>query len=348
MDGASGHKQEPDIVTRKRHHIDYVLSHASKSGASAFDTIRLDHDALPEVDFDAIDLTCSIFGHALKRPFLISSMTGGPELAETINLNLAVAAAELGIAMGVGSQRVALETGALSGLAKKVRAAAKGVPLFGNLGAVQLVNGLTTEDAQRAVDMLEADALILHLNPMQELVQPGGDRNWSGVLRAIEAVTTRLDCPVIVKEVGYGLSVKTARKLVGVGIAAIDVAGRGGTDFTAVELARNADPSSHTLGQHFADWGHTTPDCLQAIRAAYPDLPLIASGGIRSGLDGAKALALGAQLFAQAGPVLRAATQSVEAVIGHFDQVEKELRAACLLTGSPHICDLRHALAPRT
>ena len=235
--------------------------------------------------------------------------------------------------MGVGSQRVALEGGKAAGLARSVRSEAKGVPLFSNLGAAQLVDGVGVDGACRAVDMLEADALIIHLNPLQELLQPCGDQNWSGIAARLEDLVKCLSVPVIVKEVGFGLSGKTAKKLVSLGVAALDVAGRGGTNFSKVELARHSDPALVRVGAQFTNWGLTTPECLVAITEANLGVPLIASGGVRHGLDGAKAIAMGADLFAQAGAILPAALNSVDAVVDHLRGIETALRYTCLLTG---------------
>lgn len=333
-----------EIERRKRDHIDIVLAGAARHSVPAgFDHIRFRHNALPEVDFASIDLSTSFLGKALRLPVLASSMTGGPDVSDRINRAIAEAAEELGFAMGVGSQRIALTTADSSGLGPELRRIAPSIPIYGNLGAVQLVGGMGLDEARRAVDQLRADALILHLNPVQEAVQPGGDRNWSGVQAAIERLARALAVPVIAKEVGSGISGDVARRLVDCGVAAIDVAGAGGTSWAAVEGARLAAPDGQNLGEIFRDWGIPTPVCLAEVRSACPDIPLIASGGIRHGLDAAKAIRLGADLVAQAASLLPAAMQGTPAVVAHVRALADALRIACLATGSKDLTALRDA-----
>ena len=324
-----------DIERRKRDHIDIVLAGAARHSVPAgFDVIRFRHNALPEVDYAAIDLSTTFLGKPLRLPYLASSMTGGPDVSDRINRALAEAAEQLGFAMGVGSQRISLTTRDSSGLGPELRRIAPSIPIYGNLGAIQLVNGMGLDDARRAVDQLHADALILHLNPVQEAVQPGGDRNWAGVEAAIAQLARALPVPVIVKEVGSGISGEVARRLVACGVAAIDVAGAGGTSWAAVEGARLAEPDGQNMGEIFRDWGIPTPVCLAEVRAACPDMPLIASGGMRNGLDAAKAIRLGANLAGQAASLLPAAMKGTEAVVAHVEAFATALRIACLATGS--------------
>ncbi|MCA3559683.1 MAG: type 2 isopentenyl-diphosphate Delta-isomerase [Aestuariivirga sp.] len=333
-----------EIERRKRDHIDVVLSGAARhSGPAGFDAIRFRHDALPEVDYEAIDLSTSFLGRPLRLPFLASSMTGGPEVSDRINRAIAEAAEQMGFAMGVGSQRISLTTPDRSGLGPELRRIAPSIPIYGNLGAIQLVNGMGIGEARRAVEQLGADALILHLNSVQEAVQPGGDRNWSGVQSAIGKLCRALGVPVIAKEVGSGISGTVARRLVDCGVAAIDVAGAGGTSWAAVEGARLAGAPEQNFGEIFRDWGIPTPVCIAEVRAACPDVPLIASGGIRHGLDAAKAIRLGADLTAQAASLLPAAMQGTEAVVAHVQSFAGALRIACLATGSKHLTALRGA-----
>lgn len=333
-----------EIERRKRDHIDIVLAGAARHSVPAgFDHMRFRHNALPEVDFDTIDLSTSFLGRPLRLPFLASSMTGGPDVSDRINRAIAEAAEAMGFAMGVGSQRISLTTPDRSGLGPELRRIAPSIPIYGNLGAIQLVNGMGLDEARRAVDQLEADALILHLNPVQEAVQPGGDCNWSGVEAAIAALARALPVPLIAKEVGSGISGEVARRLVACGVAAIDVAGAGGTSWAAVEGARLVQPEGQNLGEIFRDWGIPTPVCLAEVRAACPDIPLIASGGIRHGLDAAKAIRLGAGLAAQAASLLPAAMQGTEAVIAHVQALADALRVACLATGSKDLAALRAA-----
>ena len=333
-----------EIGRRKRDHIDIVLSGVARHSAPAgFDSVHFLHNALPEVDFDAIDLSCEFLGKRLKLPFLASSMTGGPDVSERINRALAEAAQELGFAMGVGSQRISLTTQDRHGLGPELRRIAPDIPLFGNLGAVQLVHGMGLEDARRAVDQLEADALILHLNPLQEALQHGGDRNWQGVEKAIENLARALPVPLIAKEVGSGISGGVAARLVNCGVAAIDVAGAGGTSWSAVEGSRAAEAEGQSLGEIFRNWGIPTARCLLEVREACPYVPLIASGGIRHGLDGAKAIRLGASLAGQAASLLGPAMAGTEAVIAHVQAFATALRIACLATGSADLAALRVA-----
>ena len=333
-----------DIEQRKRDHIDIVLSGAARHSANAgFDAIAFDHNALPELSLDAVDLKTRFLGKALKLPFLASSMTGGPQDADRVNHALAEAAEQCGFAMGVGSQRIALAEGATHGLDRRLRKAAPSIPLFANLGAVQLVTGMGIDDARRAIDQIEADALILHLNPVQEAIQEGGDRDWRGVTAAIAALIPALPVPVIVKEVGFGISVDVARRLVECGVAAIDVAGAGGTSWAAVEGRRAGNHQGQDLGEIFRDWGIPTAQSLATIRARFPDLPLIASGGIRHGLDGAKAMRLGADLVGQAAELLPAAMQGTDAVIAHVEGFARALALACFATGSKDLRALKKA-----
>jgi len=333
-----------EIERRKRDHIDIVLSGAARHSVPAgFDMIRFRHNALPDVDFAAIDLSTSFLGKPLRLPYLASSMTGGPDVSARINRAIAEAAQHLGFAMGVGSQRIALTTRDSSGLGPELRRIAPSIPIYGNLGAIQLVNGMGPDEARRAVDQLEADALILHLNPVQEAVQPGGDRNWAGVEAAIAKLARALSVPLIAKEVGSGISGAVARRLVDCGVAAIDVAGAGGTSWAAVEGARLAGPDGQNMGEIFRDWGIPTPICLAEVRAACPDTPLIASGGIRHGLDAARAIRLGASLAGQAASLLPAAMKGTEALVAHVEAFAEALRIACLATGSKDLTALREA-----
>ncbi len=331
-----------DIEKRKQDHIDIILSGTARHGvASGFDDIQFEHCALPELDLDAVDLSVAFLGKTLRLPYLASSMTGGPEMGGRINSAIAEAAQELGFAMGVGSQRIALGGGSGHGLDASIRKRAPDIALYANLGAVQLVTGMTIDDARRAVELIDADALILHLNPLQEALQPGGDRNWFNVEAEIENVCRALSVRVIAKEVGAGISVDVARRLVNCGIAAIDVAGVGGSSWAAVEGQRSEGGSE--LAEIFRNWGIPTARALLRIHQALPTLPLIASGGIRNGLDGAKAIRLGAALVGQAGALLDAAVKGPEAVVNHVNLWAQALRIACFATGSASVSQLAKA-----
>jgi isopentenyl-diphosphate delta-isomerase len=307
---------------------------------TGFELFRFVHQALPELDLDAIDMGITVFGKQLQAPLLISSMTGGTEEGAIINLRLAEAAQATGIAMGLGSQRVALET---PGQARsfQVRRVAPDILLFANLGAVQLNRGYTVEDCQRAVEMAEADALILHLNPLQEAVQAGGDVHWAGLAGKIEAVCKALPVPVIAKEVGWGISPQTAQLLADAGVAAIDVAGSGGTSWSQVEYHRTEDPMLRRLARTFADWGIPTAESLLTVSELLPDMTLFASGGLRTGIDVAKAIALGADLAGMASPFLKTATQSTAAVIDEINALATELRVAMFVSGAGDLTALR-------
>lgn len=338
------HDTIAEIERRKRDHIEIILSGRAKhTKGNGFDDIEFEHNALPDFDFNAIDLSCTFLGKKLRLPYLASSMTGGPEKGGLINRHIAEAAQDLGFAMGVGSQRIALGGGSGHGLDGSVRRIAPDIALFANLGAVQLVTGLGVDDARRAVDTIGADALIIHLNPLQEALQPEGDVNWTGVAKAIEKVCRHLGAPVIAKEVGAGISASLAVRLRDLGIAAIDIAGTGGSSWAAVEGLRHRNPSDQSLGNIFRNWGICTAAALAEARNLVPDMPLIASGGIRHGLDGAKAIRLGADLVGQAGQLLRAATEGPQQVILHVREWEKALRIACFCTNAASLLALRGA-----
>lgn len=338
------------LLGRKNDHLDIVLDEArARAGArTGFADYTFEHCALPELDLDAIDLGTHLFGRALRAPLLISSMTGGALRAAGINRHLAEAAQHLGIALAVGSQRVALETEADHGLTRELRRRAPDVPILANLGAAQLRDG-GVDLARRAVDMIDADALIIHLNPLQEAVQIGGDRDWRGVLTAMEQLAARSSVPLVAKEVGAGLSPAVARRLVEAGVAVIDVAGAGGTSWAAVEGERALDPADRAVAMAFSDWGIPTAQALVGVRRALPATTLIASGGIRDGIDAAKAIALGADLVGQAASILASAVASTEAVVAHFEVVVRQLRIACFCTGSADLQALQRApLSPRS
>lgn len=288
-----------------------------------------------------IDLSTTFLGKSLKAPILISSMTGGFELAHKINRNLATAAQKLGLAMGVGSQRVALEERSVAD-SFKVRGLAPGILLLGNLGAVQLNYGYGVEQCRLAVEMIEADGLILHLNALQEAVQPEGNRNFKGLTEKIAEVCRELKVPVVAKEVGSGISGDVALRLKRAGVKAIDVAGRGGTSWYAVE-AQRAARRERPVDLTFADWGIPTEETLVMVRQAVPDLEIIASGGIRTGLDMAKAIALGADIVAMGQPLLAPALESAEEVIEYLAKVIYEIKTAMFCVGASNLAELKKA-----
>lgn len=297
---------------------------------------RFVHNALPELSLASIDLATEFLGKRLRTPLLISSMTGGTAEAQRINLHLAEAAQAAGIAMGLGSLRAALEAPHLADTFR-IRHLAPDILLLANLGAAQLNTGFSPDDCQRAVDLAEADALILHLNPLQEALQADGDTDWRGVLDQIEKVCQRIQVPVVAKEVGWGISAQVARQLVGVGVAVIDVAGAGGTSWSQVEMHRAPTERLRRTCAQFANWGIPTAEALVEIRAALPDIPLIASGGLRSSMDLAKSLALGADLGGLAGPFLKAANVSAQAVADVVDEIAGVLRTIMFSLGIPDV-----------
>ncbi len=328
---------------RKKEHLEICLDTESVTSASGtgLSRYRFVHNALPELDIDEIDLSTTFLGKRLQAPILISSMTGGFDLARKVNRNLAAAAQSLGVAMGVGSQRVAVEEPSAAG-SFEVRDVAPDILLFGNLGAVQLNYGYTVEHCRRAVSMIGADALILHLNVLQEAVQPEGNRNFKGLGEKIAAVCRDLEVPVIAKEVGNGISVDAATRLQRAGVKALDVAGYGGTSWSAVE-AQRAVKQGKRPDTAFAAWGIPTEEALVSVRQALPDIQLIASGGVRSGVDIAKAIALGADLGAFGQPLLAAALESSAKVIEFIAGVIHELKVSMLCVGAADLTALRKA-----
>src|SRR5512143_2903579 len=305
----------PKVAPLQQRKADHIQINLEKDVRSALETgldkLRFIHEALPELSLDEIDTNVSIFGKQLAAPILISSMTGGTDQAGTINRRLAEAAQHVGVGMGVGSQRTALEHPE-EAESFRVRKYAPDILLFANLGAVQLNYGYSVDHCRRAVDMIQADALYLHLNPVQEAVQDGGDTDFSGLAGRIEDICRSLEVPVIAKEVGWGISERTARLLKDCGVAAIDVAGAGGTSWSQVEMHRAKSESTRQLAATFVGWGIPTAESIRMVRRAAPDAMVIASGGIRDGLDIAKCIALGATLGGMAGPFLRAAAESTE------------------------------------
>jgi len=335
--------KDTDLTKRKNDHLDIVLRNTTPASGS-FAHWQFTHCALPELHLDQIDLRIRLFNRPMQAPFLISSMTGGAARARSINHHLAEAAQALGLALGVGSQRVALESDNNFGLTRDLRRIAPDIPLLANLGAAQILGEQGRRLAQDAVSMIEADALIVHLNPLQEALQRGGDRDWRGVLQAIAQLVKTLDVPVIVKEVGAGISPEVAQRLAEAGVSMIDIAGTGGTSWAAVEGERASTPQQRAVAMAFADWGIPTDEALRAVRHRLPAMPLIASGGIRDGIDAAKALRLGADVVGQAAAVLSSALHSADAVVTHFETLIEQLRVACFCTGSANLRQLR--LAP--
>lgn len=325
---------------RKSDHIRVNLEEDVQSGlTTGLEKIHFEHNAVPELDKSQVDSSSRFFNRELRSPLLISSMTGGTEQAGRINRALAEAAQQERVAMGLGSQRAALEDPAQAG-SFQVRRYAPDILLLANLGAVQLNYGYSLEHCQRAVDMIEADALVLHFNSLQEALQPEGDVNFAGLLPKIEAIAAKLPVPVIAKEVGWGISAAAARQLVNAGVAAIDVAGAGGTSWSQVEMHRAETERQRQLAARFLHWGIPTATALQEIHRALPDVPLIASGGLRTGLDVAKCIALGAAMGGMASPFLKAAAVSSAAVVEAIQLAADEIRICMFATGSATLREL--------
>lgn len=332
---------DPQMRSRKEDHIRINLDNdVSSSRSTGLDDFHFIHQAVPELDLDEIDLSLMLFGKKLTAPILISSMTGGTIEAHQINRVLAETAQEERIPMGVGSQRASLENPELIPTFQ-VRDVAPDILLFANLGAVQLNYGFTEEDCQRAVDMISADALILHFNPLQEALQPEGNTNFTGLIRKVERVCRYLSVPVITKEVGWGISVQAAHLLVEAGVQVIDVAGSGGTSWSQVEMYRNRDEYMAQVAAAFRGWGIPTADSLMQIHAKYPDIKLFASGGLRNGIDIAKCIALGAALGGMAGKFLKAAVQSKEAVRRTIYRTRREIQVSMFAAGVANLVQLQ-------
>lgn len=332
--------------SRKLDHLRICAEENVECGDAGFGDIRFVHNALPECDMAEIDLSARILGHTFTSPLFISAMTGGHPGTKETNARLARAAEQFGLGMGVGSQRAALENGQLADTFAVVRDEAPHAFLVANIGVVQLRDhGIAW--AERAVEMIEADALAVHLNFLQEAIQPEGDHNATGCFAAIEELCRDFRTPVIVKETGCGISAATARKCWGAGVSAIDIGGWGGTSWAAVEAVRAGNGTSErdqvlkNLGQDFASWGIPTVVSLAEVLATGG--PVIASGGVRSGLDIAKGLAFGADLCGMALPLLKPAMESDAALARTIGAIHQELTVTMFLTGSAKTTDLRKA-----
>ncbi len=314
---------------RKAEHIELALDERIQLRAHFFEEYYFDHEALPEIDLDEIDLSVDFLGKRLQAPLLISCMTGGTEDALRINRNLAAAAEECGIAIGVGSQRKAIEDPSMVP-SFQVRDVAPTAPLLANLGAVQLNYGFGIDECRAAVAMIDADALVFHLNPLQEAIQPEGQCDFRNLIAQMGAITEQLEVPVIVKEIGCGIAGATARRLKDVGIDIVDTAGLGGTSWARIEARRASDVE---IGELFANWGVATPRSIRELREI-PGLTVIGSGGVRSGLDVAKAIALGADLVGLAQPFLEAANVNVELTVEKCRRTLRELKIAMFCAGA--------------
>lgn len=329
---------------RKADHIRISLNRdvQAREATAGFEDVYFVHKALPEVDKRSIDLSTTVFGHKFSAPLIAGAITGGTDEATKINATIAEAVEELGLGMGVGSQRVAIEDRLLEKTFNIVRKKAPTAFLMANIGGIQLTNGYGSQEAKKALKMIDADAIAIHLNPLQEAVQPEGQTNFRGVLKRIEEVASDLDKPVIAKETGAGISAEEAEKLEAAGTKGIDISGAGGTSWAAVEYYRangkNRD-AQRRLGDTFWDWGIWTAASIVEVSQSV-NIPIIASGGIRNGLEIAKAISLGASLSSLSHPLLQAAVKGVEETKAVFSLLMDELRTAMFLVGADSVQSL--------
>ncbi len=335
-----------DIAERKAHHIQLALESGSQSLAGdSFEVIPLPYNALPEMNLAEVDTTTTLLGKKLSQPLIIASMTGGTKHARTINQNIAIAAAQTGVAFGLGSQRIALELEDARESFAVARKLAPEAVILANMGAVQLNYGRGVSDFQRVVDMIKADALYLHLNALQEAMQPEGDTNFSGLLDKIHELCSKLSVPVFAKEVGHGISAEAARNLLKAGVSGIDVAGTGGTSWAWIEAKRQPGKKAELFADWFSDFGISSAESLiqvaqviQAVPVTKDSKPLlIASGGLRSPLSGLKAINMGADYYSAALPFLTAALESSEAVIELIEIWQQGLKTAMFVSGKKSI-----------
>lgn len=333
----------PTIESRKADHIRINLEKNVDFPrlTTGLERYRFLHQALPELNLHDVNCKITLFGKQLSAPIIISSMTGGTEIALRINRHLAEAAQLHNIAMGLGSQRAAVVDDSLA-YTYRVRDVAPDILLLANVGAVQLNYGFGVDQCRKAVDMVEADALILHFNVLQEAVQPEGDVNFAGLINKVEQVCKQVGVPVVAKEVGWGFSEKNVRDLANAGVSAIDIAGSGGTSWSEVEYYRAPTAFHARVARSFADWGIPTADAVLYAKRSAPHLPIIASGGLRDGIDIAKCIALGAIAGGLAGPFLKAADESTEAVDTLIRELTAQVRIAMLCSGAADIQALQN------
>lgn len=331
-------------IDRKDSHLTLCLEdevELGSDGASGFAGLRFDHDALPEVDLAAVSTESELLGKRLAAPLVVGAMTGGTARAGELNRRLALAAEACQVGMALGSQRRMIQDPS-SRASFAVRETAPGVPLLlGNLGAVQLNYGVGVPELRRAIEEVGCDGFLFHLNPLQEAIQPEGETRFSALVPKLREVAPALGVPVLLKEVGSGISRTTALKLRDLPIAGVETSGVGGTSWSRIESLRTTDPVQRSTGELFARWGIPTAESISICRAALPDRVVIASGGIRNGIEVAKALALGADAVSLALPLLRAAARSVEEAVLVLRRVVEELRTVMFLTGCRSVAELR-------
>jgi isopentenyl-diphosphate Delta-isomerase len=333
------------IKQRKRDGIEIPLNNdvQAKTTSTYLEYVKLIHNALPELDYDEIDISTTFLKRKFSAPLIIDSMTGGAPEAARINGRLGELAEKYGFAMGLGSQRAGLESKELAETYSIARKNAPSAFLIANIGGAQLAKGLTIDNIKKIIDMIQADALIIHLNPLQELIQPEGEPKYKGVFSKISEISGALDVPVIVKEVGAGISKEVAVKLEVAGVSAINVAGAGGTSWAGVEKLRaeasNNDLKIH-LGEIFWDWGIPTATSLIEVKKTVK-VPIIASGGLRNGMEMAKCIVLGASMCAMAYPFLLKAAESKEELFNFADTVIAELKSTMFLIGTMNLSLLK-------
>lgn len=334
------------IKRRKKEGIDIPLHKdvQAKTTTTHLEDVKFVHNALPELDYDDIDASVKFLGHKFSAPIIIDSMTGGTPEATEINSRLGILAERYGFGMGLGSQRAGLQSPDLADTYSIARKNAPNAFLIANIGGAQLAKGLTVDDTRKILKMIGANALVIHLNPLQELIQPEGEPKYRGVLQKISTLVNSLDVPVMVKEVGSGISREVAIKLEQVGVSAINVAGTGGTSWAGVEKLRAEtlkDKVKIRLGEMFWDWGIPTAASLIEVKKAVSNMPLIASGGLRNGLEIAKCVALGADMCGMAYPFLRKAAESEENLFEFANMITAELKSTMFLVGAKNIKDLK-------
>lgn len=336
-------QNEHETQQRKDEHITICLDKPvqGKGITTGLEKWRFKHLSLPEIDFNAIDLSTTMFGKTVKTPLLISSMTGGTERAFQINRSLAIAAEQQGWSLALGSMKVALEKPELA-YSFQLRQYAPSIPIIANIGLVSLNYGINTKDCQRIVELAEADALVFHLNSMQEIFQPKGDTNFSGLLQKLEEVVKYLDVPVGIKDVGWGIDTEVRDKMLEIGIEFVDVAGAGGTSWSQVEHFRTTSAIQYAASESFIDWGNSTADCLIELRDGMQKRMLIGSGGLRNGVDAAKVMALGADSAGFGRTLLAHAIEAPNrqqeySIIERLATIEYEMKAAMFGIGAPHI-----------
>ena len=332
-------ESESEIEKRKADHLSLAGSASCQmKGSNGLDTIRFEPVALPELNFAELDAQVKFLNKPLAFPFLISSMSGGVREADKMNMILAEAAETCQVALGLGSMRIALEQKSAQS-SFKLRKFAPSIPILANIGGTQLIQKNGINDALRCIELADADGIYIHLNALQELLQPGGDCDWRGVSVAIQKFVRASPVPVFVKEVGHGISASSAEILVDLGVSWIDVAGSGGTSWSQIEHIRSGREGVSA----FADWGVETKEAIEAIRSKKLSCMLVGSGGLRNGLDVAKVVRIGADIGAAAQPFLNPARSSLNKTVQVIKSWEKDFKITMFSTGSKNLAELRTA-----